>query len=204
MGLRHLTNIAEQKRDLRKLMLQHRDAIDTASRNRAQHALSRFADALRDLLPEAKIFSSYRAIGSEITPTLLERELAQRGADIALPAIVRKSAPLTFRTWQEGDPLIPGKWGILEPASNGPSVLPDVVLLPMLAFDAAGRRLGYGGGFYDRTLQELRTKKIIIAIGLAYPQQEVDAVPYDGYDQYLDYVLTPEGLRAFANYRMTE
>jgi 5-formyltetrahydrofolate cyclo-ligase len=85
-------------------------------------------------------------------------------------------------------------WGIREPDESAPVVEPDVLLVPLLAFDRTGARLGYGGGFYDRTLRGLRDRKSIVTIGLGYASQEVDAVPHLDYDERLDWVLTPEGL----------
>ena len=113
--------------------------------------------------------------------------------------IRRKGEPLLFRRWRIGDPLIARTWGILEPDESAAVVEPDVLLLPLLAFDAEGWRLGYGGGFYDRTLTRLRRRKPIVAIALAFASQEVDAVPHSAYDERLDWVLTPEGLRAMQN-----
>jgi 5-formyltetrahydrofolate cyclo-ligase len=93
-----------------------------------------------------------------------------------------------------GSPLKTVVWGIREPDESAPAVEPDVLLVPLLVFDRTGMRLGYGGGFYDRTLHDLRARKRIVAVGLAYASQEVDAVPYLDYDERLDWVLTPEGL----------
>jgi 5-formyltetrahydrofolate cyclo-ligase len=87
------------------------------------------------------------------------------------------------------------QWGIAEPMADKPEVEPDVLLVPLLAFDKHGHRLGYGGGFYDRTLMKLRVKKPVVAVGLAYDELEVDAVPHESYDQRLDWVLTPSGPR---------
>jgi 5-formyltetrahydrofolate cyclo-ligase len=112
---------------------------------------------------------------------------------LALPAIAGKGKPLLFRAWTPGDLMDKGVWGIAEPKADKPAVEPDVVLVPLLAFDRQGWRLGYGGGFYDRTLQELRARKPIAAVGLAYEGQEVEAVPRLDYDQQLDWVLTPSG-----------
>jgi 5-formyltetrahydrofolate cyclo-ligase len=84
-------------------------------------------------------------------------------------------------------------WDIAEPRADQPKLEPDVLLVPLLAFDRQGWRLGYGGGFYDRTLAELRGRKAVTAVGLGYDQQQVDAVPHLAYDQRLDWVLTPSG-----------
>ena len=112
--------------------------------------------------------------------------------------MIKRGQPLAFRQWQSGDALVKRKWGILEPIDSRPANLtPDVLLLPLLAFDSAGWRLGYGGGFYDRTLAKLRSRRPVLAIGLAFDQQEVDAVPHSAYDERLDMILTPTGLRSF-------
>lgn len=100
-----------------------------------------------------------------------------------------RGAPLLFRLWKQGEPVAESKWGIQEPM-YGPEVFPDMLFVPLLAFDRAGNRLGYGGGFYDRTLARLRTMQKIIAVGVAYCAQEVPEVPSDSHDQKLDYVLT--------------
>jgi 5-formyltetrahydrofolate cyclo-ligase len=84
-------------------------------------------------------------------------------------------------------------WGIAEPLPSRPVIEPDIVLVPVLAFDAQGYRLGYGGGFYDRSLASLRSKKPIVAVGIAYDELKVDAVPHLDYDQRVDWVLTPSG-----------
>ena len=98
-----------------------------------------------------------------------------------------------FRAWTPGDAMDSGVWGIAEPKADKPALDPDILLMPLLAFDRQGWRLGYGGGFYDRTLQGLRARKAVVAVGLGYDEQEVDAVPHLDYDQRLDWVLTPSG-----------
>jgi 5-formyltetrahydrofolate cyclo-ligase len=104
-----------------------------------------------------------------------------------------KTRPLQFRRWSPGDPLRTVQWGIREPAEAAPVVEPDVLLVPLLAFDRGGHRLGYGGGYYDRTLRALRSRRPVTAVGLAFAEQEVDAVPHLDYDERLDWVLTPLG-----------
>ncbi len=111
-----------------------------------------------------------------------------------LPIVLGHGLPLEFRRWYPGEPTQPGMWKIPRPLPDAELVVPDVLLVPMLAFDRHGYRLGYGGGFYDRTLDQLRAKKNVIAIGVAYAGQEVDAVPRGPHDQPLDYVLTEQGL----------
>jgi 5-formyltetrahydrofolate cyclo-ligase len=137
--------------------------------------------------------SGFSAINDEIDPGALMERLRAAGHPLTLPTMQGKGRPLVFRSWKPGDDMAPAVWGIAEPLSSRPQVFPDIVLVPLLAFDAAGHRLGYGGGFYDRSLDQLRRMKPVLAVGVAYDEQQVDAVPHLDYDQPLDWVLTPSG-----------
>jgi 5-formyltetrahydrofolate cyclo-ligase len=139
--------------------------------------------------------SGYYPMEGEIWPLPLMAALRSGGHSLALPIMQGKAEPLLFRAWAPGDPLLPGGWGIRQPAPNRPEVLPDILLVPLLAFDGDGYRLGYGGGYYDRTLRHLRALKPILAVGLALDELEVDAVPHLDYDEPLDWILTPSGAR---------
>ena len=158
-----------------------------AGRLLAAHGL----DFLR--VPSQTIVSGFAAIRDEINPADLMTWLHEEGFRMALPVMVGKGQPLVMRTWAPGDILEPAAWGIAEPSLDKLEVEPQVVLVPLLAFDMRGYRLGYGGGFYDRTLAKLRAKKPVVAVGVAYDEQQVDAVPAESYDQQLDWVLTPSG-----------
>ena len=144
-------------------------------------------------LPITPVVSGFSAIRDEINPLPLMLKLYLAGSRLALPAMLGKGKPLLMRAWAPGEPLAETTWGIQEPLGDAAVLEPDVVLVPLLAFDLTGYRLGYGGGFYDRTLAGLRAKKTIVAVGLAYDEQKVDAVPHESYDQPLDWVLTPSG-----------
>jgi 5-formyltetrahydrofolate cyclo-ligase len=135
-------------------------------------------------------FLPYR---SEIDLRPLLARLGREGMTTALPVVAAKGAPLIFRAWKAGDALIQGHWGIEIPSEQAAEILPDVLLAPMLAFDAAGYRLGYGGGFYDRTLEKLRKLKPVAAIGVAYSAQEIQEVPRGEHDQPLDWIMTEKG-----------
>lgn len=139
------------------------------------------------------VVSGFLAIGEEIDPTPLMVRLAAEGYRLALPVMEGKGKPLVFRAWQPGDELAETMWGIREPLPAAETLEPDIVLGPLLAFDTTGYRLGYGGGFYDRTLARLRALKSIVSIGIAFDEQRVDAVPHVDYDERLDWVLTPSG-----------
>ena len=158
-----------------------------AARRIAAHGL----DFLK--LGEGVIVSGFAAIGDEIDTEPLLNNLHREGFRLALPQMQGKGRPLILRAWAPGDELAETTWGIREPLSSAPEVSPDVVMVPLLAFDTAGYRLGYGGGFYDRTLALMRRKKPIVAVGLAYDEQRIDAVPHSDYDERLDWVLTPSG-----------
>jgi 5-formyltetrahydrofolate cyclo-ligase len=139
------------------------------------------------------IVSGFSAIGDEISPLPLLVKLAEEGHPLCLPVVPGKGLPLLFRAWTPGDPTTPAVWGIGEPLSSSAVLQPDVLLVPLLAFDARGHRLGYGGGFYDRTIAALRALKPVITIGLALDEQRIDSVPHVGSDECLDWVLTPSG-----------
>lgn len=139
--------------------------------------------------------ATYVARGSEIDPSALGELFVEKGFSLCLPCVEEKDAPLVFRAYRKGDPLRSGSLGgIPEPFSSSVAVDPDIFLLPLLGFDCQGGRIGQGGGFYDRTLAALRARKKIRAIGLAFAGQEIKKVPVLSHDQFLDLVLTEEGV----------
>jgi 5-formyltetrahydrofolate cyclo-ligase len=125
------------------------------------------------------------------------QKLAAAGARLALPVITARGQSLRFRVWHPGDRLLPGPLGILEPSPAAAEIVPDIVLVPLAAFDRTGHRIGYGAGHYDRTLAQLHKSKGFAAIGLAFAAQEVEAVPALQHDVPLDYVLTESNLFDF-------
>lgn len=141
-------------------------------------------------LRPASIVAGYLPIGDEIDPRPLLRWLRAAGHAIALPRIVRAQAPLAFRAWEADDALEDGPFGTVQPGESAPELVPEALILPMLAFDRRGFRLGYGGGYFDRTLAVLRTQRAVTAIGIAYAAQEIPEVPADRHDQRLDWVVT--------------
>jgi 5-formyltetrahydrofolate cyclo-ligase len=163
-----------------------RDCPDFAAR------IAKFADELA-VTKDASV-SFYWPMGDEADPRTLANALAARGHTLALPVVVAKKSPLHFRSWREGDALIVHPFGMHEPAESAARVTPDVLLVPLLAFDVHGTRLGYGGGFYDRTLHLLAAKR---AIGIAYAGQEVGELPCHQHDHSLDAVITEKGVRLF-------
>ena len=140
-----------------------------------------------------KTVSGFIPYLSEIdTRPLLDR-LGACGCRTCVPVVIENNTPLEFRAWAPGEPTVPGRWGIPVPPDGSQVVDPDILLVPMLAYDTSGYRLGYGGGFYDRTLEKLRAMKPVTAIGVAYSAQQVDAVVRGDHDQPLDWILTEKG-----------
>jgi 5-formyltetrahydrofolate cyclo-ligase len=178
---------AERTRALARRAAAYAQHGHAAGRRLAGHGLS-----FLKIAPGA-IVSGFSAIKDEIDAGPLLVHLAGEGFRLALPVMQGKGKPLLFRAWAPGDEMGTATWGIAEPLPSRAVLEPDVVLVPLLAFDAHGYRLGYGGGFYDRTLAELRAKKPIVAVGIAYDELKVDAVPHLDYDQPIDWVLTPSG-----------
>lgn len=169
-----------------------RAGLGAEAMTRAAEALAGHGLAFLDIAGDA-VVSGFASLPEELRTWPLLRRLHGEGRRLALPVMQGKGKPLLFRAWAPGDAMDSAVWGIAEPKADKPSLEPDIVLVPLLAFDAAGRRLGYGGGFYDRTLSTLRTLKPIVAVGLAWDEQRVDAVPHLDYDERLDWVLTPSG-----------
>ncbi len=136
------------------------------------------------------IVSGYSPMKSEFNPVPLMRKLADAGARLALPVTPKRGNPLIMRAWAFGDELASGVWGIREPKPEAPEVFPDIMLVPLAAFDRAGHRIGYGAGYYDRTIARIRAMKPVTTIGLAFAVQEIGKVPATPFDQQLDLVLT--------------
>lgn len=142
---------------------------------------------------QGRVIAGYHAYRTELDVTPLMRVLGASGWVTALPVIAARDAPLGFRRWAVGDDTAAGMYGIQVPVAQAEVVTPDIVLMPMLAFDGQGYRLGYGGGFYDRTIEQLRLEGRVAAIGVAFAGQQVHFVPHGCKDQALDWVLTETG-----------
>ena len=180
------------KGDLRLAAMARRDAIPAAERLQAAQRIAERGlplDAGGRLGPGVTV-SGYSPLKSEISPLPLMRRCADTGAALALPVVVGRSKPLIMRAWSFGAPLGSGVWGIREPTADAAEVFPDILLVPLLAFDRTGHRIGYGAGYYDMTIAALRTRKQVVAIGIAFAAQEITAVPATPRDARLDLVLT--------------
>jgi 5-formyltetrahydrofolate cyclo-ligase len=148
-------------------------------------------------IPKAAPVAGYLPFREEADPRTLMRALAVAGHALALPCVVGRAMPLQFRLWREGDPTQLSRHGVPEPGRDRPEIIPGAILVPLLAFDAGGFRLGYGGGYYDRTLAQLRANGPVLAIGVSYAGQEMAALPHEAHDQRLDLMVTERGVRRF-------
>lgn len=180
--------IAEDKAAARKRAFARREVAFAAGQGQA-------AELLADVLAGHRgcSLAGYMPMRTEVDPL---PAMAAHDGPVGVPVIVGRGQPLRFREWTPGCAMVPGAFGALIPA-DGAWIDPEVLIVPLLAFDGRGYRLGYGGGFYDRTLQGLRARGPRLAVGFAFAAQEVAAVPIDATDQRLDRVVTESGVRDF-------
>jgi 5-formyltetrahydrofolate cyclo-ligase len=178
------------KAELRKLARVRRASLCDADfgRRLADHA------TLLAIAP-GTVVGGYHAHQDEADPALLLKVLTQSGVHVAFPRVTAKDAALDFHLVPEGEVLSPGRHGIHEPLAHWPKVMPRLLLVPLLAYDDQGYRLGYGGGYYDRTLASLAGAR---AIGIAYSGQRMETLPHDSHDHPLDAILTEQGLKEFS------
>jgi 5-formyltetrahydrofolate cyclo-ligase len=181
-------SIQESKATLRREAMARRDALPADARQAAAEAIA--ARKFPLAVAPGMIVSGFMPLKSEINPLPLLRKLADAGAALVLPVVAGRGKPLVMRAWRPGEELAAGVWGIREPKPEAAEVEPDILLVPLLAFDRAGHRIGYGAGYYDLTIAQLRARKPITAIGLAFAAQEIAAVPVTPRDARLDLVLT--------------
>ncbi len=167
-------------------------AFDAAGGRTPAKVIMNVIDAV-PISKETLFISAYLPLPGEMDPRPVLSRIKLEGHKGCLPVVAAKDAPLIFRAWEAGDDLEDGPFRTRHPLPHKPEVIPDVLLVPLLAFDRKGHRLGWGGGFYDRTIGGYRAVgRNPVAIGLAFAAQEVAAVPHDEYDQALDWVVTEE------------
>jgi 5-formyltetrahydrofolate cyclo-ligase len=181
------------KAEIRAEALQRRQAVPEETRQAFAARLATVGPALvrsaEDPLSDP-VVSLFRSIKGEPDTAPLIAVLNTIGMTTALPVTGARGTPLVFRQWAPGNPLQRGPWGIEEPSGTAPIVVPNVLFVPLAAFDRRGARVGYGGGYYDATLASLRRTKTIRAIGVAFACQEMLYVPMDERDEPLDVVVT--------------
>jgi 5-formyltetrahydrofolate cyclo-ligase len=181
----------KSKAELRARALAAREAISETKRAKAAQALAKRGLPIE--IAPGVIVSGYSPIRNEIDPVPLMQKLASQGARLALPSVTARGKSLIFRAWSPGDRLTLGMLGIPEPSPAAAEIVPDIMLVPLAAFDRIGHRIGYGAGHYDHTFAHLRRVKAVTGIGLAFSAQEIEAVPALPHDVRLDFVLTESG-----------
>lgn len=189
--------LVNQKRELRSIALERREKI-AASVNTTHAAKSLESNFLNYFKPTRnETIAVYWPFRQEIDVIPLLRQLDTMGCSCLLPAVIGRKEPLQFRKWKPGDNLVVSRFGVLEPPVRHTIVTPDIIVTPLLAFDSTGYRLGFGGGFYDRTIAELRKLSDFYAVGAAFEGQEIDNVPHDKFDQRLDAIVTEKRVHQF-------
>lgn len=176
---------------IREKMKGERRAAAALRPDAAKHAARHFMNAFA-VAPGACV-ALYHPIHDELDTGPLADALAEKGVQIALPAVIGIKQPLIFRVYAPGDALYAGAYGAKVPADSAEDVRPQIIVAPLLAFTKHGGRLGYGGGYYDRTLKALRAQGDVTAVGYGYGAQEVDALPLSRLDQPLDWIVTERG-----------
>jgi len=181
-------SLLRSKAEFRATVIAARDALSPEQRGAAAAAVA--ARGLPFAVAPGAVVAGYAPIRSEFDPLPLLRRLADAGARLALPVITGREQPLQFRSFSIGEALERGPLGIQQPTVAAADVVPGILLVPLAAFDRSGHRIGYGAGYYDRSIATLRGRNRTIAVGLAFAMQEIDAVPALPHDALMDYVLT--------------
>jgi 5-formyltetrahydrofolate cyclo-ligase len=181
------------KSELRDQALRRRDATDPAFRAQATAAIAaRITPLILALSPRS--LAAYVAMRSEADPSPIIESAHRLGVEIALP-VIAPGATLVFRRYEPGHPLVPGGFGTMVPVEAAPLLDPGLIIVPVVGFDTAGSRLGYGKGHYDRTIAALRARGLRPPlIGIAFAVQEVDTIPHEPHDVRLDLIVTENGI----------
>ncbi len=192
--------IIQEKSRLRAEMRAARAAVSPAQAEAAALAVADRALALTlEKLENPAPVALYAPLPGELDSFPLLAALARLGYPTLLPVAGEQATPLTFRLWRPGAPLVAGRFGLREPSASAPEMRPEILFLPLLGFDAAGTRLGFGGGYYDATLDRLRAKGLTAAIGLAFSCQQAEKIPREKHDEKLDFVITEKKLFDFTD-----
>ncbi|MGV8839007.1 MAG: 5-formyltetrahydrofolate cyclo-ligase [Bauldia sp.] len=189
-------SVPDEKRALRAAALDRRDALEPQFRAEASaRIVARLGAMLAETPPT--VLAGFAAIRSEVDVMPFLATVRASGVPVALPRM--SGGGIVFRAWRPGTELVPGVWGIREPPEEAPLATPDLVLVPLAAFDAKGNRLGYGRGHYDRALTGLREAGFAPRlVGVAFAVQEAGMIPTGPFDVPLDAVVTEDGIRSFA------
>jgi 5-formyltetrahydrofolate cyclo-ligase len=183
------------KQDLREQAILHRDRIRPEDEDVENMSFVFFGHVKPK---KGQVVAGFWSKEKELNTAFLIDDLFKEAMTVALPVVEKGRRELTFRTWDGKADLVKGAFGVFEPPESGETVIPDIVMVPFLAFDRRGYRLGYGGGYYDATLEKLRSVKEILAVGVGYAAQAVlFNLPTEPHDQPLDLIVTPNGAHDF-------
>lgn len=186
--------ISQDKKRMRREAETLRYRLGRSAPNAGQAISENFLGA--GLLRSKAIVAGYIPMRGEADPSHLMARLREAGSSLALGRVAGKGQPLQFHLWEGDDAPVRGAFGQVEAASHWPSTIAEILLVPLLGFDKHGYRLGYGGGFYDRTLQSLRKRARVLAVGIAFAGQEM-ILPHDENDERLDWIVTEKYAREF-------
>ena len=192
-----MPTVVSVKNALRAKMRTLRRGLPKSFRADAEAKILAEFSRLLKTFPEGSVVAGYLAQGAELDAGPLLHKASEAGFITALPVVKGEDAALAFYPWRPDEALTHGAFGIRVPSRQDEEVFPGVCLVPLLAFDAKGHRLGQGGGYFDRTIPKLKAGGNVLAVGLAFAAQEVPAIPFAGHDHPLDAILTEKGLRRF-------
>ncbi len=187
-------SIKKSKADLRKLAKIIRRRVYSV--NSEKIAQDKLIEYIHQKFPDSQCVAGYCPIQTEISPMDAMKKLDSWQYPICLPVVVGKNVSLKFRSWKVNEKLIKGEYGASIP-NSGEWVIPRLIIVPLLAFDKTGYRLGYGGGYYDRTLEHLKKDNAVKAVGFAFSGQFCSEIPKDEYDHKLDTIITEQGITDF-------
>ena len=192
--------IEQSKAVIRERLREARQHIPPKERAAATREICQHGEALicERIKPQDKtVVSGFWPIRDEVDIRPLLIQLNKANLICSLPVVTSKQQPLVFRKWQLGEALKEGERGLHQPSEEAPLVSPKILIVPLLACDRDGYRLGWGAGYYDRTLEKLRAASTVVAIGVGFSLQQVDKVPRDRHDQRLDFMVTEKGVIEF-------
>lgn len=182
---------SEKRRAREKAAKARHDAFHTGVDDQANLRMRKFLSS-----QHGNIIASYMPIGTEISTLSTMHALIDSGKEVCVPVVVAKDEPLIFKKWTPDTKMIKGAFGALVP-DEAEQLIPDIVIVPLLAYDDKGNRLGYGGGFYDRSLEQIAFARGVNAVGFAYSAQRVARLPVEPTDYILDYVVTEKEVLSF-------
>ena len=181
---------------MREQVLARRSTLANQERVDAADAAAKYF--LDDIQIDAGMcVAAYWPIRDEIDCKPLLISLMDNLHSVCLPMVMGDEVPLEFRMWEAGAPLYPAGFGTLAPAETAPTIQPDLIIIPLLGFDQSGTRLGYGKGYYDRTIAAMENKPTLV--GYAFSAQELESIPREAHDVPLDYLVTETGVRRFGS-----